>query len=262
MALELVAGEKKSGESSKAIQAANDYCRMGAGRSLSGLLSQYREMPEKSAPTVSINTLQKWSQRFDWQERAEQYDAAIEAEKQAAEKERQREIAERRKAIMEEGAALDFERVERLKRFADFLEEQIFYQPTVDEHAANLIGIAGLMENAEGKGNKEELSEIADLILTKLDPNDPKHRYPHVWARNVKALAGGRSVETFTFNSALFAEWRSILDDIAKETGGRRQRTVTESIDYSKLTDEQLQRVAAGEDPIQVILSDYSSGTS
>src|SRR5687767_3290978 len=113
---------------------------MGPGRSLAKLCACYQSAAE-APPTKRLKTLKEWSSTHGWQARAEQYDAAIEAEKQAAEKERQRQIAERRKAIMEEGVALDFERVEKLKRLAAELEAQIFYQPQVNEKAADLIGI-------------------------------------------------------------------------------------------------------------------------
>lgn len=259
MAVALIAGEKVKGETKNAVLACNDYLRMGLGRSLRSLLSHYREVEQNSAPTLSLATLNLWSAKYGWQERAETYDAAIEADKQAAEKERQRQIAERRKAIMEDGVAFDFERVAVLKRLAAFLEEQIFYQPQIDQEGAQQVGIAGLLGLAEEVEDKGTLSDIARMVLARLDPDDPKYKYPHVWAQDVRALAGGKSVDIFRFNQALLGELRSVLDDIAKETGGRRQRTVTESIDYNKLTEEQLQRVAAGEDPIQVILSDYAS---
>lgn len=259
MAVELIAGEKNKGETKNAVLACNDYLRMGLARSLRSLLSHYREVEQNEAPTLSLATLNAWSAKYAWQKRADLYDAAIEAEKQAAEKERQRAIAERRKAIMEEGVALDFERVERLKRLADEIESQIYYQTKPTEEALRLLGIADLVAAAEETTDREQLSNLARIILAKLDPDDPKNKFPNLWARDVKSVAGGHIVDVVRFNAALLSEFRAILDEIAKETGGRRQRTVTESIDYNKLTEEQLQRVAAGEDPIQVILDDYAS---
>lgn len=256
MAVELIAGEKVKGESKKAVIACNDYLRLGIGRSLEKLHQSYTKAAPVAVPTKHLRVLKGWSSAYGWVERADHYDAALEAEKQAAEKERQRAIAERRKTIMEDGAALDFERVAKLKRLADFLEGQIYYEPPNGDEAARLIGVLDEM------GDDDSLTDIARLVMSKLDPNDPKAKYPNVWARDVKALAGGRTVDVVRFNPAILSEFRAVIDDIAKETGGRRQRVVTENIDYSKLTDEQLQRVAAGEDPIQVILSDYSSHQS
>jgi hypothetical protein len=264
VAVELIAGEKVKGESKKAVLACNDYLRMGPGRSLRLLVAEYDKDARNSTPTQSLGTLGKWSAEYAWQTRADLYDAGLEAEKQATEKERQRQIAERRKAIMEEGAAFDFERVALLKRHAEFLEQQIFYQPQpkVDEETARRLGIEALLGWADETTDPEQLDEIARRIVAKLDPDDPKAKYPHVWAQDVKGLAGGKTVEVVRFNAALLSELRATLADIAAETGGRRQRVVNENIDYSKLTDEQLQRVAAGEDPVQVILSDYSGNQS
>jgi len=260
MAVKLIISERVKGEGKNPILACNDFVRMGPGRSLPKLLAEYTKPHQDAPPTRSINTLKKWSTDFGWQERATAYDEAIEAEKNVQARLVQQQIAERRKSIMQTDEALDFERVAKLKRLARFLEEQIFYQPQVDEGAAKLLGIEVAIGLAEGTTDKQELSELARMVLARLDPNDPKALYPHVWAHDVRAMAGGKGVDIYRFNAALLAEYRSVLDEIAKETGGRRQRTITENIDYGKLTTEQLQRVAAGEDPIQVILSDYIPG--
>lgn len=245
--------------------ACNDYLRMGPGRSLRLLMAAYDKSARTDTPTTSLGTLGKWSTAYRWQERAELYDAALEAEKTAAEKARQQAIAERRKAVMEDGVAFDFERVALLKKHAEFLEEQIFYQPQVqldDPDLARRLGIASLLDLADETHDPDDLDAIARRIVAKLDPNDPKAKYPHIWAQDVKGLAGGKTYEVVRFNAALLSELRATLADIAAETGGRRTRTITENIDYGKLTDDQLQRVAAGEDPIQVILSDYASRQS
>lgn len=83
-----------------------------------------------------------------------------------------------------------------------------------------------------------------------------------LWVSDIKLSARGDQVEVEVFSKALIDSMRGVLDDLAKETGGRRQRSVVENIDYSRLTDEQLQRIAAGEDPAQVILSDYTRSSS
>ncbi len=129
----------------------------------------------------------------------------------------------RRREIMESGLALDHERVVKLKELATLLLDEVY---GVDE---------------EGNLHLEQ---------------------DNVWLPDVKQIGGGEyaeRVDIVRFNSSLFEQLRGLLDDLAKETGGRRQRTVTENIDYSKLSDGQLARIVAGEDPIQVILSGYSS---
>ena len=55
-------------ETSKANAALRDYARMGDGRSLSGLIEQFRESPD-DAPSLRLPTIKRWSTRFEWQER-------------------------------------------------------------------------------------------------------------------------------------------------------------------------------------------------
>ncbi len=45
-AIEPLVGQKQRGESYRAIQACNDYLRMGPGRSVAELRRNYQEMPE------------------------------------------------------------------------------------------------------------------------------------------------------------------------------------------------------------------------
>lgn len=82
-----------------------------------------------------------------------------------------------------------------------------------------------------------------------------------LWLDQVKGVGSGEKaliVDYEEFNSAEVAAWRGVLDDIAKETGGRAQRLQNLNLDMSKLTIEQLERIAAGENPISV-LSDTSA---
>lgn len=168
--IELLAGETQKGESVKSIQACNDFLRLGAGRSLPGLLEKYRETGQDQPPTKSIGTLKDWSVKYSWFARATIFDAQQEERKNA---ERQR--------VMEEGLALDYERVTKLKRLADFLESQIF-------------------------------------------ETDEQGNYSNVWVPDAKGIGQGDNFERVDiehFNSPLLAQYRGILEDIAKETGGR-----------------------------------------
>lgn len=113
-ALVLLTGERQLRESAKAVQACNDYLRMGPGRSLAELHRQYIGIHGNAAPTRSRNTLLRWSSRYSWSKRAETYDTRLEAEKN-----------ERAREIMQTGLALAHERVEKLKELAAFLEDQI-----------------------------------------------------------------------------------------------------------------------------------------
>jgi hypothetical protein len=178
--LKLLAGERNPGESDKAVQAANDYLRMGPGRSLRKLAQKYNKSRRTTPPTTSKDTLGIWSSDFEWQKRASEYDAAIEAAKN-----------EKRRKSLEEGLALEYERVNKLKRLARYLESQIFEK--------------------DDDGNQ-----------------------PNVWVADVKQIGGGEFVERVDlvrFNSALISEYRSTLDDIAKEVGDRRQKQEISGLD-------------------------------
>lgn len=174
MALQILAGEKQKGESARALQACNDYLRMGPGRSLRALAVNYSETQQNTTPTRSPDTLFQWSTRFDWQSRAELYDEQLEAAKNA-----------RRAEIMASGLALDYERVIELKDLTAFLKTQLYEQ-----------GEAGA--------------------------------YHNVWLPDVKQIGSGDSaerVDIVRFNGAIFEQYRGALDDLAKETGGRKQRS-------------------------------------
>lgn len=103
--LALVVGERQRGESSMAVIACNDYCRMGYRRSMRKLERMYEDMDEQGVPvpTTSMRTMELWSQRYGWVARAEAYDMAKEAQRNA-----------RAEAIMESGFALEHERVYQL----------------------------------------------------------------------------------------------------------------------------------------------------
>lgn len=117
--MQLLAGERGNSESRPAVQACNDWLRMGAGRSVPRLLARYRKMPEDAAPTLSQDTLSAWCKRHNWKERADEYDARAEAKKTAT--------ADR---IMHTGLARPHSRVVKLKRLAAFLEGQLYEQGT------------------------------------------------------------------------------------------------------------------------------------
>ena len=92
---------------------------------------------------------------------------------------------ERRSAVMEKALALDYERVAKLKKLASFLEGQIYEK-------------------------------------------DDDGNYPRVWVPDVKQIGGGEHaerVDIVRFNASLVSEYRSTLDDLAKETGGRKQKS-------------------------------------
>lgn len=194
MAIELIAGEIKEGESNKAITACNDYLRMGIGRSLYKLVARY-QTAAKSVPTKRLGTLKEWSTTYGWQERADIYDKVIDAEKTAI-------ADERRKEIMQSGLALEHERV-------------------------------------------NELNEIYEKLKIEFIKSG-------LWYTDTKLSSTGIAVDVDVFNKPLIDSLRATLDDLAKETGGRKQKTEISGkdgepiktqdvgIDYSKLSTDQI----------------------
>lgn len=171
--LELLAGTQQQGETIKAVQACNDFLRLGVGRSLGKLAEKYAKISQSEPPTKNISTLKKWSASFDWQARAAEFDASWDERKTAE-----------RKAVMDYGLSLDYERVTKLKELADFLESQLY--ETDDD--GNLINL--WLPDVKGIGSKEDFERV----------------------------------DIERFNSALLSQYRGVLDDLAKEVGGRVNR--------------------------------------
>lgn len=106
-----------------------------------------------------------------------------------------------RQAEMNYGAAQDYERVRRLKRLADMLEAQI-YERSED----------GVLHN--------------------------------IWVPDVKQIGSGKFAERVDierFNAALISEYRSTLDDLAKEVGDRKQKTEVNSTMQTTQTNVNIQ---------------------
>lgn len=79
-----------------------------------------------------------------------------------------------------------------------------------------------------------------------------------LWLPQVKSIGSGADaqvVEYEEFNRSEIEAYRGLLDDISKELGHRAQNAVirTLDIDVAELTDEQLERIARGEDPLSII---------
>jgi hypothetical protein len=93
-------------------------------------------------------------------------------------------------------------------------------------------------------------------LATKLDEEigEPNKE----WLPDVKSIGSGEfaeRVDLVRFNAPLIEQFRGTLADIADETGGRQKTGRNLNIDLSGLNDDQLKRIAAGEDPIKVLAS-------
>lgn len=193
--LQPLTGVRQNKESDKAVQACNDWLRLGAGRSVPRLIENYTDKSNFTSnytpPSIVYSTLSNWSSRFDWPERATQYDATWE-ERKNAEKE----------AVFNYNVALDYERVKKLQRLAEFLEAQLYERGIEFERD----------EHGEIKRNGKN------------EPIEIPGQFHNVWLPDVKQIGSGEFVERVDierFNGALISEYRAVLDDIAKETGGR-----------------------------------------
>lgn len=147
-------GQKQSNESEAAVMACNDWLRMGAGRSLRELVNSYQQTAtikrSFKPPTLSYETLRTWASRFDWAERATQYDSEFEAIKN-----------EERNQVFNEALALDFGRVRKLVNLANFLEAQLYEQSEPDEDGiAHFLNIWVHDVKSVGSGESAERVDI------------------------------------------------------------------------------------------------------
>jgi len=86
-----------------------------------------------------------------------------------------------------------------------------------------------------------------------------------LWTDQVKSLHDGDSyipVDYEEFNRSEVDAYRGVLDDIAKETGGRVTKldSLTRNIDLAQLTDSQIERLANGEEIISVLANPGAGG--
>jgi hypothetical protein len=98
----------------------------------------------------------------------------------------------------------------------------------------------------------ESLNQLAELLLDELFTEDKR------WLPDVKQIGGGEfaeRVDIVRFNSPLIEQFRKTLDDLAAEMGERVKGIAAQNLnlDLSNLTNEQLERIANGEDPIRVL---------
>jgi hypothetical protein len=117
-----------------------------------------------------------------------------------------------------------------------------------DDTSALKAGLA-LRENRVAK-----LQLLAERLLGDLLGEGEDDR---LWLDQVKGIGSQDNyerIEYIEFNKGEVDSLRGLLDDIAAEVGERsKKQGVNLSLDLSKLTDEQLERIANGEEPLKVI---------
>lgn len=188
------------GESGKAHSALIDYCQMGPGRSLSTLAERYRRVPKPVPPTVRLNTLKEWSVRFKWQERTAAYDAGVQAAAEA-------DLRELRRAVLEEGLALDYERVQLLKDLAGLLRTEVFEEA---KHWVTDVKVIGYGESAEQVDIVRFNAPLIEQLRGTLDDIAKE-----VGGRKTKIEATGANGGPLEFNAVIamtaereLADWR------------------------------------------------------
>lgn len=120
---------------------------------------------------------------------------------------------------------------------------------------------SGLALAHERVNRLKTMAELLELEILKRDDG----RYFNIWLPDVKQIGAGEfaeRVDIVRFNASIFEQWRGMLDDLAKETGGRKIQTTNQNldIDMTLLSTEQLERIAAGEDPIVVLATPGPGG--
>lgn len=96
----------------------------------------------------------------------------------------------------------------------------------------------------------QKLQKLAELMEKDLFEKDL------LWIEKSKIVGSGQYAEIEyydEFNKAEVDAYRGVLDDLAKETGGRAITSIEKNIDLDKLNAEQLERLAAGHDIFEVL---------
>ena len=137
--------------------------------------------------------------------------------------------------------------------FNVFRQQVDYYRDTREQDIKAIRAISEKSALVEGYALKEhrvyKLSILAALMERDLLGG-------FLWTDDVKGVGSGNAAEVVDielFNSAEVVQYRGVLDDIAKETGGRGQKLDIRELDLSSLTDEQLERLSKGEDLYAVL---------
>lgn len=134
-----------------------------------------------------------------------------------------------------------------------------YYRDTREQDIKAIRAISEKSALVEGYALKEhrvyKLSILASLMEKDIFGG-------FLWVDDVKGVGAGDVAEVVDFeqfNSAEVIQYRGVLDDIAKEVGGRSQKIDLQKLDLTSLTDEQLERLAKGED-LYAVLANKGTG--
>lgn len=125
--------------------------------------------------------------------------------------------------------------------------------------------IEQIIREGERKALKEGLATVERRVkrlvqLAERLEDDLLDESVSLWLPQVKSIGSGENAQVVDyeiFNRSEIEAYRGLLDDIARELGHRNIVSLNKilDIDLSLLTFEQLERIAAGEDPLHVLLS-------
>lgn len=210
-------------ERQKAHDALMDYFLMGSGRSLGKLHQSYIKDTSSEPPTIHQRTLAAWSSRHHWQARIAQHAANENAVILEKRRQIQEQITEQyRQRHMSEAEALALLSDQARGNMADFAKVRAQSDLSNNPKAALVKNIVQhYTQTIRGTGEDEEAEIKARIALGLYDAQ--------------------RALELILKHHGSFA------------ADNKRQNL---NIDMADLTDDQLKRIAAGEDPLNVISPD------
>ncbi len=207
------------GETIKAHRALMDYFLMGEGRSLANLCQIYTE-PAPDPPTLHIATLKIWSSRYHWQARIA------------------RQIENDNTAILEQR-----------RQAQEKITEQYFQRHMSEAEALALLAdqARGNMADFAGVRAQSDLSDNSKAALVK---NITQH-----YTRTTRGIGDDKQAEIKARIVLGLYDAQRALELILKHHGAfaADNKHQNLNIDMSDLTDDQLKRIANGEDPLNVI---------
>ena len=212
---------RTANETQKANTALMDYWLMGAGRSLEKLRQSYVKSPSSNEPpSVHLRTLQKWSSRYHWQAR----------------------IA---RQIENENAVT----LERRRQTLEQIEEQYRQRHMSEAEALALLADQARGNMADFAGVRAQ-SDLADNPKAALVKNIVQH-----YTQTTKGTDEDSEAEIKARIALGLYDAQKALELILKHHGAfaADNKHQNLNIDMSDLTDEQLKRIADGEDPLNVI---------
>ena len=112
-------------EPPKAVRAKDDYFSLGVQRSLKTLLAQYREIGEDDAPTVSMQVLKGWHDKFEWRAYCAEREAMLAEKTEAVMEESRVALKQKRLRDQAEVIAVSVEMLRQIKEFITGSQQEV-----------------------------------------------------------------------------------------------------------------------------------------